>query len=105
MNGAKANTLADPVADNIKEERYHRFMQVQAEISRKKLQAKIGSLQTVLVDNITEEHIIARSQSDAPEIDGLVYVKSHRKFSIGDHLSVRITHSDYYDLFGHQENV
>jgi ribosomal protein S12 methylthiotransferase len=105
VNGAKANTLADPVADNIKEERYHRFMQVQAEISRKKLQAKIGSLQTVLVDNITEEHIIARSQSDAPEIDGLVYVKSHRKFSIGDHLSVRITHSDYYDLFGHQENV
>jgi len=105
VNGAKANSLADPVPDDIKEERYHRFMQVQAEISRQKLQAKIGTIQTVLVDNITEEHIIARSQSDAPEIDGLVYVTSHPKISIGDHIQVRITDSDYYDLFGHQENV
>ncbi|MFI4963152.1 MAG: 30S ribosomal protein S12 methylthiotransferase RimO, partial [Legionellales bacterium] len=72
VEGARANDLAAPVPEAIKEERYHRFMQLQAQISRDKLKNKIGSVQTVLIDSITKEHIIARSKSDAPEIDGLV---------------------------------
>lgn len=98
--GAKANLLADPVAEEVKEERYHRFMQVQAKISRRRLQAKIGSQQTVLIDSITPEYIIGRSQADAPEIDGLVYVKPFDQAQIGSFAKVRITDADDYDLFG-----
>lgn len=98
--GAKANLLADPVAEEVKEERYHRFMQVQAKISRQRLQAKIGSQQTVLIDSITPEYIIGRSQADAPEIDGLVYVKPFDQAQIGSFAKVRITDADDYDLFG-----
>lgn len=98
--GAKANDLAHPIPDDIKEERYHRFMQVQAEISYEKLQAKIGTRQTVLIDNITDEHIIARSMSDAPEIDGLVYLPTQQDIRVGELTDVMITDSDDYDLYG-----
>ena len=100
VDGAKANDLADPVPDHIKEERYHQFMQVQAEISRSKLEEKIGSVQTVLIDSITEEEVIARSKSDAPEIDGLVYLPLDAKLKVGDFVDVTITDSDDYDLYG-----
>ena len=98
--GAKANELANQVPAEIKEERYHRFMQVQADISRKKLRAKIGTQQTVLIDSITDEHMIARSMSDAPEIDGLVYLPLKKNTHVGALLNVTITDSDDYDLFG-----
>lgn len=98
--GAKANELADPVPEDVKEERFHRFMQLQAEISRNKLEAKIGSSQTVLVDNITDEHIVARSMSDAPEIDGLVYLPLQKDIQVGQLINVTITDSDDYDLYG-----
>lgn len=100
VEGAKANELADPVPEHIKEERYHRFMQVQAEISRAKLAAKIGSRQTVLIDEINEEHIIARSKSDAPEIDGLVFLPLNDNVRVGDLVDIRVTDSDDYDLYG-----
>ena len=100
VDGAKANDLADPVPDHIKEERYHQFMQVQAEISRNKLEEKVGSVQTVLIDAITEEEVIARSKSDAPEIDGLVYLPLDAKLKVGDFVDVTITDSDDYDLYG-----
>ncbi|KTD57418.1 30S ribosomal protein S12 methylthiotransferase RimO [Legionella shakespearei] len=99
VEGAKANELADPVPEEVKEERYHRFMQLQAEISRKKLEARIGSTQQVLVDEITAEHIVARSKSDAPEIDGLVYLKPTPGVKVGDFVEVMITDSDDYDLY------
>ena len=100
VKGAQANLLADPVPDAVKEERYHRFMQVQAEISHQRLQAKIGSQQTVLIDSITPEHIIGRSKADAPEIDGLVYIKPYTDATIGTLVEVNITDADDYDLFG-----
>ena len=98
--GAKANELSHPVPEDVKEDRYHRFMQVQAEISRNKLQAKIGTRQTVLIDKITDEDIIARSMSDAPEIDGLVYLPFQSGACVGDLTEVMITDSDDYDLYG-----
>ena len=100
VDGARANALADPVSDDVKEDRYHRFMQLQADISRDKLAAKIGSQQTVLIDAITDEHIIARSMSDAPEIDGLVYISPTEGAQVGTRIEVTITDSDDYDLFG-----
>jgi ribosomal protein S12 methylthiotransferase len=99
VDGAKANALAHPIAEEIKEERYHRFMQLQAEISRKKLEAKIGSQQMVLVDEVGSDQITARSMSDAPEIDGLVILPANEKIRVGDRLEVTITNSDHYDLF------
>lgn len=98
--GAKANDLENPVPDAIKEERYHRFMQIQAEISRNKLEAKINTQQMVLVDHMDEEHIIARSISDAPEIDGLVYLPKQEGVKVGDRIKVHINDSDDYDLYG-----
>ncbi|HAT1660246.1 TPA: 30S ribosomal protein S12 methylthiotransferase RimO [Legionella pneumophila] len=99
VEGAKANDLDNPVSEDIKEERYHRFMQVQAEISRDKLKNKIGSTQTVLIDEITEDQIIARSKSDAPEIDGLVYLPKTSGITVGSFAEVVITDSDDYDLY------
>jgi ribosomal protein S12 methylthiotransferase len=99
VKGAKANDLENPVPEEIKEERYHRFMQLQADISRNRLAKKIGSIQTVLVDEITQEHIIARSKSDAPEIDGLVYLPTTTPVKTGDFVDVVITDSDDYDLY------
>lgn len=99
VTGAKANELPDPVPEEIKEERYHRFMQVQAEISRDRLADKIGTQQTVLIDEINDEHIIARSKSDAPEIDGLVYLPLADSLQVGDMLDVTIVDSDDYDLY------
>ena len=75
-------------------------MQLQAEISASKLKAKIGSQQTVLVDSITESHIIARSTSDAPEIDGLVYLPIKPGIQVGDFVQTHIIDSDEYDLYG-----
>ncbi len=100
VQGAKANALPDPVADEVKEERFHRFMQLQAQISRDKLKTKIGSLQTVLVDAVLDDHIQARSMGDAPEIDGLVYLPPTPGIEVGMHLDVTITDSDDYDLHG-----
>jgi ribosomal protein S12 methylthiotransferase len=99
VKGAKANDLENPVPEEVKEERYHRFMQLQAEISRNRLAKKIGSTQTILIDEITQEHIIARSKSDAPEIDGLVYLPLSTPVKIGDFVDVVITDSDDYDLY------
>ncbi|HBC0466033.1 TPA: 30S ribosomal protein S12 methylthiotransferase RimO [Legionella pneumophila] len=99
VEGAKANDLDNPVSEDIKEERYHRFMQVQAEISRNKLKNKIGSTQTVLIDEINDDQIIARSKSDAPEIDGLVYLPKISGITVGSFAEVVITDSDDYDLY------
>jgi ribosomal protein S12 methylthiotransferase len=98
VSGAKANELANAVKEEVKEERYHRFMQLQAGISRNKLEQKVGTQQVVLVDEISSEHIIARSMGDAPEIDGLVYLPSRAEVKLGDKVVVRIMESDDYDL-------
>ena len=103
VEGAQANALMDPVPEEVKEERYHRFMQVQAEISANKLANKVGKTFKVLVDDIdAEEQVaIARSAADAPEIDGLVYIEqAPETLKIGDWCEVTIHDSDDYDLYG-----
>lgn len=97
--GAKANDLPNPVSEEVKEERYHQFMQVQANISHNRLQSKIGGIQTVLIDEINTEQIIARSKSDAPEIDGVVILQPTPGIKVGSFVDVRITDSNDYDLF------
>jgi ribosomal protein S12 methylthiotransferase len=77
VEGAKANEIADPVPEEVKQERYERFMQLAAEISAARLQKKVGREMTVLVDEIDEENgvAVARSMADAPEIDGNVFIE------------------------------
>lgn len=100
VEGASANHLADPVPEEVKEERYHRFMQVQAQISADKLADKVGTLQEVLVDEVEGETVIARSHADAPEIDGQVFFPYREGIEPGDRCVVRVSHSDAYDLYG-----
>ena len=103
VEGATANDLPDHVAEEVKQERYERFMEVQQAISAAKLQKRIGQTMTVLVDELDEEFpvAIARSYADAPEIDGNVFVEDIDKSLIksGDLLEVEITDADEYDLF------
>ena len=99
VEGAAANALSDAVPDEVKEERRRRFMQVQEAISHKRLIAKIGTTMTVMIDNVIDGQIIARSSADAPEIDGVVYVQQKNFGQLGDLITVKITDSDAHDLF------
>jgi ribosomal protein S12 methylthiotransferase len=98
VEGATANTLANPVPEEVKEERKARLMAVQADISTQRLARKVGQTQTVLVETLTEGGALARSYADAPEIDGLVYVQGKRGLKAGEFLTVKITGSDAHDL-------
>lgn len=102
VEGAPATEMADQVPEDVKEERFHRFMQLQQEISANRLKQKIGKTLDVLVDEMDEEGIIGRSKADAPEVDGLVYVDnlSGINVKVGDVIKVTITNSDEYDLWG-----
>ncbi|MFC0445220.1 30S ribosomal protein S12 methylthiotransferase RimO [Pseudidiomarina halophila] len=100
VEGAKANDLPDPVPEEIKQERYARFMEVQQEISAARLQQKIGRTLQVLIDEVDDEGAIGRSYADAPEIDGLVFLNGEYDVKPGDMVNVRIEHADEYDLWG-----
>ena len=102
VEGAPATEMTDQVPEDVKEERFHRFMQLQQEISAERLKQKIGQTLDVIVDEIDEESIIGRTKADAPEVDGLVYIEnlSGAPVKVGEFIKVTITHSDEYDLWG-----
>ena len=102
VEGAPATEMADQVPEDVKEERFHRFMQLQQEISAERLKQKIGRTLDVIVDEIDNEGIIGRTKADAPEVDGLVYIEnlSGTPVKVGEFIKVTITHSDEYDLWG-----
>jgi len=100
VEGAAANELPDSVPDEVKQDRFERFMQTQAKISQAKLQAKIGSRQIVLIDSVGSTDAVARSASDAPEIDGVVHVPvDDYDIEPGDFIEVDITDADEHDLY------
>ncbi|MFT5351856.1 MAG: ribosomal protein S12 methylthiotransferase, partial [Gammaproteobacteria bacterium] len=105
VEGAKANEQANPIVEEIKQERWNRFMQTQAEISEQKLKDKVGRSLEVLIDEIEGEDIIGRSYADAPEIDGNVFVRSETELSIGDLIKVKIDSAGEYDLWGAQVDL
>ncbi|HSC69313.1 MAG TPA: 30S ribosomal protein S12 methylthiotransferase RimO [Cellvibrio sp.] len=100
VEGAKANDLPDHVPDDIKQERYDRFMQLQQQISTERLKQKVGQTLQVLIDEVDDEGAIGRSFADAPEIDGCVYLNGEENVKPGDLVNVLIEHSDEYDLWG-----
>lgn len=100
IEGAAANQLANQLPEEVKQERFHRFMQLQQTISTEKLQNKIGKTLSVIIDEVDEEGAIGRSMADAPEIDGVVYLNEEKSVHVGDIVQVEIEHSDEYDLWG-----
>lgn len=102
VEGAPATEMTEQVPEDVKEERFHRFMQLQQEISAERLKQKIGQTLDVIVDEIDDEGIIGRTKADAPEVDGLVYIEnlSGAPVKVGEFIKVTITHSDEYDLWG-----
>jgi ribosomal protein S12 methylthiotransferase len=100
VDGAAANDLGEPVPDDIKEERWHRFMQRQRSISIKRLKRKVGQRIKVIIDELGPDVAKGRSQGDAPEIDGVVHVTSRRPLRVGEIATVRIDRADAYDLHG-----
>ncbi len=100
VEGAAANALPGAVPDAVKEERWNRFMQTQAAISRNSLQKKVGSVQEVLVDELDGDLAIGRSKADAPEIDGIVRILDRADLAPGDLAKIVIESADDYDLSG-----
>jgi ribosomal protein S12 methylthiotransferase len=100
VKGATANDLAAPVPAEVKEERWHRLMAHQQAISKRRLKRKLGTRQQVIIDAVGPTLAKGRSKGDAPEIDGSVYVKSHRPLRVGEIATVKIERTDDYDLHG-----
>lgn len=99
VEGAPANALEGAVPDEVKQERWDRFMAHQQAISTERLARKVGKEIEVLVDEVDEDGAVGRSSADAPEIDGCVYVDSQATLKPGDKIHVRVTDSDEYDLW------
>ena len=99
VDGAEANRLPDPVPETLREERRSRLMELQEDISTQRLEQKIGREIEVLVEEVDEEGAIARSQADAPEIDGLVHIPDGGHLEVGEYARVRVTDCDVHDLY------
>jgi ribosomal protein S12 methylthiotransferase len=104
--GAAANDLGAPVPEEVKNERYHRLMARQQEISGKRLKRRIGNREAVIIDEVNAKPgarrgvAKGRSKGDAPQIDGTVYVESRRPLRVGEIATVKIERVDAYDLHG-----
>lgn len=99
VDGARSNDLPGHVPEDVIEERWHRLMQTQKEISRQLLKEKVGCTIEIIVDEVDEEGAIGRSTADAPEIDGLVFLNGETGVTAGDILTVKVEHADDYDLW------
>jgi ribosomal protein S12 methylthiotransferase len=100
VKGATANDLAAAIPAEVKEERWHRLMAHQQLISTRRLKRKLGTRQQIIIDAVGPTVAKGRSKGDAPEIDGTVYVKSHRPLRVGEIATVKIERTDDYDLHG-----
>jgi ribosomal protein S12 methylthiotransferase len=98
VEGAAANGIAEPVPEDLKEERYQRFMQKAGEISAARLSRRVGTNCRVLVDAVEGGVAIARTTGDAPEIDGVVRIQQPGKLRAGEFAEVQLTGADTYDL-------
>ena len=99
VEGAEANKLPDPVPEALREERRQRLMELQEDISTQRLERKIGREIEVLIEEVDGEGAIARSQADAPEIDGLVHIPNGEHLEVGEFARVRVTDCDVHDLY------
>ena len=101
VTGARSNLMENQIQDDVKEDRYNRFMRKAQEISKLKLKEKVGKTYSCVVDKVEPDQLLCRSIFDAPEIDGLVYIPNNKTgHSVGDRVKVKIKSSSEYDLIG-----
>ncbi|MFM7503789.1 MAG: 30S ribosomal protein S12 methylthiotransferase RimO [Betaproteobacteria bacterium] len=106
VEGASANQIPGALPDDVREERRDRLMLHQAEISRERLKRWKGRRLQILIDTLQLGEdgellgAVGRSASDAPEIDGVVYLRPDQSLKVGQFITARITRSDHYDLYG-----
>ncbi|MCW8826641.1 MAG: 30S ribosomal protein S12 methylthiotransferase RimO [Gammaproteobacteria bacterium] len=101
IEGAPANDLPGAIAEELKQERLERFMELQTAISADKLQERVGSITEMMVDTITEDGVIGRSYAEAPEVDGVIWldVDTDIELQEGDKFDVKISGADEHDLY------
>jgi len=99
VTGAAANELPDAVPPELIDDRWHRLMAAQQEISRTRLAARIGSTIAVIIDAVDDKNLVGRSAGDAPEIDGKVFLPLSDKIQVGDRLTAVVDDTDAYDLW------
>ena len=101
VEGARSNLLLNQVPSSVKQERWERFMSKANEISSEKLERKVGTTVKVIVDQVDEDTAICRTQADAPEIDGNLFIdKNFSHLKPGDLLTVKVDEASDYDLWG-----
>ena len=101
MKGARANALPGHLPDEVKEERWQRFMARAQEISTAKLAAKVGTRMEIIVDEVDGEAATCRTRGDAPEIDGNLFIdEGFAHLKPGDRATVTVEEADEYDLWG-----
>ncbi|MFA6314617.1 MAG: 30S ribosomal protein S12 methylthiotransferase RimO, partial [Sterolibacterium sp.] len=99
VEGAAANALPGALPEEVREERRQQLMEFLEDISTRRLEARIDRTLQVLVDEVDEDGAIARSQGDAPDIDGLVYVTDGQDLEVGQFANVVVTDCDVHDLY------
>ena len=105
VKGAPSHDLPNHVPEEVKEDRWHRFMQVQQEISHARSEAQVGRVLDVIVDSVDGHDAVGRTSADAPEIDGLVNLEDYPGLQPGDIVKAEITDADFYDLWGRPPNL
>ncbi|MBT8474501.1 MAG: 30S ribosomal protein S12 methylthiotransferase RimO [Rhodobacteraceae bacterium] len=102
--GARSNALPDHVVEEVKQDRWDRFMAKAQEISAAKLAAKVGQVMEIIVDEIDEEGATCRTKADAPEIDGNLFIdEGYETLTPGDIVTVTVDEASEYDLWGRLE--
>jgi ribosomal protein S12 methylthiotransferase len=102
VEGATANAIGDHVPEDVKEERWHRFMAAQQTISYDIMASRVGKTVPILIDEVDEDGAIGRTQWDAPEIDGSVFLNEATHLKAGDLVQAKIVHADEYDLWAEE---
>ena len=103
VDGARSNLLSNQVPSDVKQDRWERFMSKANEISSAKLRQKVGTTVKVIVDLVDEDSAICRTQADAPEIDGNLFIdKNFSHLRPGDLLTVKVDEANDYDLWGEE---
>jgi ribosomal protein S12 methylthiotransferase len=98
--GAPANDLPDHVDEEVKEERFNRFMEAARQVADRRMAAKVGKTLDVILDEVDDEGAIGRSMADSPEVDGTVFVEEHEGLAPGDIVKVKVHSAEDYDLWG-----
>ena len=101
VDGAPANELAGAIPEEVKQERWERFMATQQAISAARLAGRVGSRVDVIIDEVVEEGAVGRTMADAPEIDGNIFLDGQTHLEPGQIIRVEVEEADEYDLWGH----